>query len=121
MITASAAASAASLLLAVDGPDLVGGSSVPILILVLALGGFGVAYMLVGPGKRKGPKRYGDIPLAQRPYHSDEELEGPGLERQVVDVGSTAFGIALDIEGRHAAIGEAGDGAAGAAYVADVF
>lgn len=91
MITASAAASAASLLLAVDGPDLVGGSSVPILILVLALGGFGVAYMLVGPGKRKGPKRYGDIPLAQRPYHSDEELEGPGLERAM------AWGVAFAV------------------------
>lgn len=72
-----------SLLLAVEAaePTLAGGSSVPILLLVLALGGFAVAYLLVGPGKRKGPKRYGDIPLAQRPYHSDAELEGPGLER----------------------------------------
>lgn len=43
------------------------------------------------------------------------------VERQVVDVGSTAFGVALDVEGRHAAIGEAGDGAPGAAYVADLF
>ncbi len=85
------ATTAASLLLAVDGPDLVGGSNVPILILVLALGGFGVAYLLVGPGKRKGPKRYGDIPLAQRPYHSDEELEGPGLERAM------AWGVAFAV------------------------
>ena len=85
------AASAASLLLAAEGPDLVGGSSVPILILVLALGGFALAYLLVGPGKRKGPKRYGDIPLAQRPYHSDAELEGPGLERAM------AWGVAFAV------------------------
>ena len=80
-----------TLLLAVDGPDLVGGSSVPILILVLALGGFGLAYVLVGPGKRKGPKRHGDIPLAMRPYHSDAELEGPGLERAM------AWGVAFAV------------------------
>jgi mono/diheme cytochrome c family protein len=79
------------LLLAVDGPDLVGGSSVPILILVLALGGFGVAYLLVGPGKRSGPKRHGDIPLAMRPYHSDAELEGPALERAM------AWGVAFAV------------------------
>jgi mono/diheme cytochrome c family protein len=82
---------ATALLLAVDGPDLAGGSSVPILILVLALGGFALAYVLVGPGKRKGPKRYGDIPLAMRPYHSDEELEGPGLERAM------AWGVAFAV------------------------
>ena len=82
-----------SLLLAVEAaePELVGGSSLPILILVLALGGFGLAYVLVGPGKRKGPKRYGDIPLAQRPYHSDAELEGPGLERAM------AWGVAFAV------------------------
>jgi mono/diheme cytochrome c family protein len=80
-----------SLLLAVDGPDLVGGSSVPILILVLALGGFALAYVLVGPGKRSGPKRHGDIPLAMRPYHSDAELEGPGLERAM------AWGVAFAV------------------------
>ncbi|MGA1775216.1 MAG: c-type cytochrome, partial [Nitriliruptoraceae bacterium] len=62
-------------------PELVGGSSLPILLLVLGLGGFALAYLLVGPGSRKGPKRHGDIPLAMRPYHSDAELEGPGLER----------------------------------------
>lgn len=43
------------------------------------------------------------------------------VERQVVDVGSTAFGVALDVEGRHAVIGEAGDAAPGAAYVAELF
>ena len=84
-------APAAALLLAVDGPDLVGGSNVPILILVLALGGFGVAYLLVGPGKRSGPKRHGDIPLAMRPYHSDAELEGPALERAM------AWGVAFAV------------------------
>ena len=57
----------------------------------LGLGGFGLAYVLVGPGKRKGPKRYGDIPLAQRPYHSDAELEGPGLERAM------AWGVAFAV------------------------
>jgi mono/diheme cytochrome c family protein len=79
------------LLLAVDGPDLVGGSNAPILILVLALGGFGVAYLLVGPGKRSGPKRHVDIPLAMRPYHSDAELEGPALERAM------AWGVAFAV------------------------
>jgi mono/diheme cytochrome c family protein len=81
----------APLVLAVDGPDLVGGSSVPILILVLALGGFALAYFLVGPGSKRGPKRYGDIPLAMRPYHSDAELEGPGLERAM------AWGVAFAV------------------------
>jgi mono/diheme cytochrome c family protein len=82
---------ASSLLLAVDGPELAGGSSVPILILVLALGGFALAYVLVGPGKRSGPKRHGDIPLAMRPYHSDAELEGPALERAM------AWGVAFAV------------------------
>ncbi len=73
---------AAPLRLAVEeAPELVGGSSLPMLLLVLGLGGFALAYVLVGPGSRKGPKRHGDIPLAMRPYHSDAELEGPGLER----------------------------------------
>jgi len=80
-----------SLLFAVEGPDLAGGSSVPILILVLALGGFALAYVLVGPGAKKGPKKHGDIPLAMRPYHSDEELEGPGLERAM------AWGVAFAV------------------------
>jgi mono/diheme cytochrome c family protein len=84
-------ASLTPLTLAVDGPELVGGSSLPILILVVALGGFGLAYLLVGPGSRKGPKRHGDIPLAMRPYHSDAELEGPGLERAM------AWGVAFAV------------------------
>ena len=87
----SATLTAASAVLAVDGPDLVGGSNVPILILVLGLGGFALAYVLVGPGTRKGPKRHGDIPLAMRPYHSDAELEGPGLERAM------AWGVAFAV------------------------
>jgi len=77
------------LLLAVDGPELAGSSSVPVLILVLALGGFALAWFLLGSGARRGPKRHGDIPLAMRPYHSDAELEGPGLERAM------AWGVAF--------------------------
>lgn len=57
------------------------GGSVPMIILVVALIGFGLAYFLVGPGRRRGPKRNADIPLAMRPAHSDEELETAGLER----------------------------------------
>jgi mono/diheme cytochrome c family protein len=69
-------------------PDLVvlvesggSGSAVPVIILLVALAGFALAYFVVGPGRRTGPKRYADIPLGMRPAHSDEELEGPGLER----------------------------------------
>ena len=68
-----------------------GGAAVPMTILVVALVGFSVAYFVVGPGKRKGPKRYGDIPLAMRPYHSDEELESTGMERAM------AWGVALAV------------------------
>ncbi|MCC5948198.1 MAG: cytochrome c [Nitriliruptoraceae bacterium] len=68
-----------------------GGATVPVTILLVALVGFGVAYFVVGPGKRKGPKRYGDIPLAMRPYHSDEELETTGMERAM------AWGVALAV------------------------
>jgi mono/diheme cytochrome c family protein len=57
------------------------GGAVPIILLVVALLGFGVAYFVVGPGKGRGPKRHGDIPLSMRPYHSDEELETTGMER----------------------------------------
>ncbi len=66
-----------------------GGSTVPVLILLVALAGFALAYFVVGPGRRKGPKRYADIPLAMRPYHSDEELETTGMERAM------AWGVAL--------------------------
>ncbi len=59
-----------------------GGNSLPLLILVVALAAFTIAYFLVGPGKRtKGDKPKGDVPLAMRPYHSDKELETTGLER----------------------------------------
>jgi mono/diheme cytochrome c family protein len=68
-----------------------GSAAVPITILIVALAGFGLAYFVVGPGKRKGPKRYGDIPLAMRPYHSDEELETNGMERAM------AWGVALAV------------------------
>lgn len=67
------------------------GSSVPIVILVIGLVGFALAYFLVGPGQRRGPKRNADIPLAMRPYHSDEELEGRGMERAM------AWGVALAV------------------------
>ena len=65
------------------------GGTVPVIILVVALAGFALASFIVGPGKRKGPKRYADIPLAMRPYHSDEELETSGMERAM------AWGVAL--------------------------
>jgi mono/diheme cytochrome c family protein len=65
------------------------GGTVPVIILVVALAGFALAYFIVGPGKRKGPKRYADIPLAMRPYHSDEELETTGMERAM------SWGVAL--------------------------
>jgi len=65
------------------------GGTVPMIILLVALVGFALAYFIVGPGKRKGPKRYADIPLAMRPYHSDEELETTGMERAM------AWGVAL--------------------------
>ncbi|MTV24413.1 cytochrome c [Nitriliruptoraceae bacterium ZYF776] len=69
-----------NLFLAAEGGG--SGGAVPVLILVVALVGFAVAYVVVGPGKRRrGPKRHGDIPLAMRPYHSDEELETTGMER----------------------------------------
>ncbi len=67
-------------------------SSVVVISLIVALAVFGIAYVVVGPGKRKaGAKRRGDIPLAMRPYHSDEELETTGLERAM------AWGVALSL------------------------
>ena len=68
-----------------------GGSNVPVIILIVALVGFGLAYFFVGPGRRRGPRRNADIPLAMRPYHSDEELEGRGMERAM------AWGVALAV------------------------
>src|SRR5690606_7596201 len=67
-------------------------STVVVIVLIAALAAFAVAYVVVGPGKRKaGAKRRGDIPLAMRPYHSDEELETTGLERAM------AWGVALSL------------------------
>ena len=64
---------------------------IAVLVLVAALVAFGVAYFVAGPGRRRpraaGPP--GDIPLALRPYHSDEELESSGLERAM------SWGVAL--------------------------
>jgi mono/diheme cytochrome c family protein len=68
-----------------------GSATVPIAILLVALVGFAIAYVVVGPGKRRGPKRHGDIPLAMRPYHSDEELETTGLTRAM------AWGVAFAV------------------------
>ncbi len=67
------------------------GATIAVVILLLALGAFAVAYFVVGPGRRRGPKVRGDIPLAMRPYHSDEELETTGLERAM------AWGVALSV------------------------
>jgi mono/diheme cytochrome c family protein len=68
-----------------------GSGTVPLLILIVALVGFGVAYFVVGPGVRSGPTRNADIPLAMRPYHSDEELEGRAMERAM------SWGVALAV------------------------
>jgi len=68
-----------------------GGATVPVIILIVALAGFALAYFVVGPGQRRGPRRRGDIPLAMRPYHSDEELETTGMERAM------AWGVALAV------------------------
>lgn len=69
-----------------------GGSAagIAIVILLVALAIFGVAYFVVGPG-RAGPSLRGDIPLAKRPYHSDEELEGAAMERAM------SWGVALAV------------------------
>jgi mono/diheme cytochrome c family protein len=58
-----------------------GGGVVPTLLLVVVVVGFVLAYLVIGRGDRSGPRRNPDIPLAMRPYHSDEELEGRGMER----------------------------------------
>lgn len=67
------------------------GATIAVVILLLALAAFAVAYLVVGPGRRRGPRVRGDIPLAMRPYHSDEELETTGLERAM------AWGVALAV------------------------
>ncbi len=62
-------------------------------ILVGGLVAFGLAYFIVGPGRgrKTGDKRTGDIPLAMRPYHSDEELESTAMERAM------SWGVALSL------------------------
>lgn len=78
------------LLLATEAAEGGGGGAagIAIVILLVALAIFAVAYFVVGPG-RSGPRLRGDIPLAKRPYHSDEELEGPAMERAM------SWGVAL--------------------------
>lgn len=67
--------------------------TVVLVILVAGLVAFGLAWFIVGPGRNRktGDKREGDIPLAMRPYHSDEELETVGMERAM------AWGVALSL------------------------
>ncbi|HEX9767472.1 MAG TPA: c-type cytochrome [Nitriliruptorales bacterium] len=80
------------LTLATEAAETGGGSSgatIAVVILLVALAGFAVAYVVVGPGRRTGPRRKGDIPLSMRPYHSDKELETTALERAM------AWGVAL--------------------------
>lgn len=62
---------------------------IAVIILLVALAGFAAAYFVVGPGRRVRQRPPGDIPLAMRPYHSDEELERSGLERIM------SWGVAL--------------------------
>ena len=84
-----------SLLLATEAAEGAGGSSNQIVLVILVAGlvAFGLAWFIVGPGRSRarGDKREGDIPLAMRPYHSDEELESVGLERAM------AWGVALSL------------------------
>jgi cbb3-type cytochrome c oxidase subunit III len=68
------------------------GATLAVVVLLVGLAAFALAFFLVGPGKRRqGAKRRGDIPLAARPYHSDEELETVGLERAM------SWGVALAV------------------------
>lgn len=67
------------------------GGTIAVIILIAALAAFAAAYFVVGPGRRRGPRVRGDIPLAMRPYHSDEELETTGMERAM------AWGVALSV------------------------
>jgi mono/diheme cytochrome c family protein len=77
-----------AVLLAAEGG---GAGNAPVIILLVALAAFAVAYFIVGPGRQRGPRRHGDIPLSMRPYHSDGELETTGLERAM------AWGVALAV------------------------
>ncbi|MEX2458364.1 MAG: c-type cytochrome [Actinomycetota bacterium] len=76
---------------AADASSGLSGGTIAMVILLAALAVFAIAYYVVGPGRRRGPKVRGDIPLAMRPYHSDEELETTGLERAM------AWGVALSV------------------------
>ncbi|MBY5161082.1 c-type cytochrome [Salsipaludibacter albus] len=73
-----------------------GGSDTARIVMVVLVAGlvaFGLAFFIVGPGRgrKRGDKRTGDIPLAMRPYHSDEELESSAMERAM------AWGVALSL------------------------
>lgn len=84
-----------SLLLATQAAEGANNPTTTIIMVVLVGGlvAFGLAYFIVGPGRSKpsGDKRVGDIPLAMRPYHSDEELESTAMERAM------AWGVALSL------------------------
>ena len=73
------------------------GSTVAVALLVGALILFAIAYIVVGPGRTRGTRTRGDIPLAMRPYHSDEELETTGLERAMSWAVALAMFIAVFI------------------------
>lgn len=80
---------------AAEGGGIVGTVAVALLVGALIL--FAIAYVVVGPGRDKGAKTRGDIPLAMRPYHSDEELETSGLERAMSWAVALAMFIAVFI------------------------
>lgn len=73
------------------------GGTVAVALLVGALVLFAIAYVVVGPGRTRGTRSRGDIPLAMRPYHSDEELETTGLERAMSWAVALAMFIAVFI------------------------
>lgn len=73
------------------------GGTVAVALLIGALLLFAIAYVVVGPGRSSGAKTRGDIPLAMRPYHSDEELETTGLERAMSWAVALAMFIAVFI------------------------
>ena len=73
------------------------GGTVAVALLVGALLLFAIAYVVVGPGRTSKTKTRGDIPLAMRPYHSDEELETTGLERAMSWAVALAMFIAVFI------------------------
>lgn len=81
----------AELILATEAAEGGGGfAGTAIIILLVVLAVFAIAYFVVGPGTG-GLSLRGDIPLAKRAHHSDEELEGPAMERAM------AWGVALSV------------------------